>query len=65
MTLPIGESYKMDILIKGRKCTHTVVIQNETSENVIVVDFIQKHWLNYDPETKQISFLQKLSKFLL
>ncbi len=41
----------MDILIKGRKCTHTVVIQNETSENVIEVDFIQKHWLHYDPET--------------
>jgi hypothetical protein len=42
-TLPIEESCKIDICIKERKCTQTVVIKDELSENILGVDFIQKH----------------------
>jgi hypothetical protein len=42
-TLQINEKCKIDIFIKGRKCNHTVVIKDELSENILGVDFIQKH----------------------
>jgi hypothetical protein len=61
-TLSIEESCKIDILIKGRKCTQTVVIKDEFSENILGVNFIQIHRLHYNQDTQQISFLQTPSK---
>ncbi len=46
------ECYKIEVWIKGRKCTHTVKIMNELSENILGVDFIQKHRLNYNSKSK-------------
>jgi hypothetical protein len=60
--LPMGESFKIDIFIKGRKCTHTVIIKDEFSENISGVDFIQKHRLHYNHDNQQLSFLQTPSK---
>jgi hypothetical protein len=42
-TLLINEKDKIDIFIKRRKCTHTVVIMDKFSENILGGDFIQKH----------------------
>ena len=33
---------KMDIFIKNRKCTHTVQLADEFSENILGIDFLQK-----------------------
>jgi len=61
-TLPIGESFKIDIFIKRWKCTQTVIVKDELGKNTLGVDFIQKHWLHYDHDTQQLRFLQTLSK---
>jgi hypothetical protein len=61
-TLPINEKFKIDIFIKKRKCTHTVVIMDEFSKNILLVDFVQKHQLHYNQNTQQLSFLQTPSK---
>jgi hypothetical protein len=61
-TLPIGESFKIDIFIKRRKCTQTVIVKDELSKNTLGVDFIQNHRLHYDHDTQQLRFLQTPSK---
>ncbi len=61
-TLKINEKHKINIFIKKRKCTHTVIITDEFSENILGVDFIQKHTLHFHQNTQQISFLQTPSK---
>jgi hypothetical protein len=52
----------MDIFIRMRKCTQTVIIMVKFSENIFGVDFIQKHRLHFNQNTQQLSFLQTLSK---
>jgi hypothetical protein len=61
-TLPIGKSCNIDIFIKGRKCTHSVIVKDKLSKNTLGVDFIQKHRLHYDHATQQLRFLQTPSK---
>jgi len=56
--------FRTDIFIKKRKCSHTVQIADELSENILGIDFLQKFWLHLDPETQQITFLPTLSKAL-
>jgi hypothetical protein len=36
------EKYKIDLFIKKRKCSHTVQISDEFSENTLGIDFLQK-----------------------
>jgi hypothetical protein len=36
------KEYKTDIFIKKRKCSHTVQISDEFSENILGIDFLQK-----------------------
>ena len=43
------EECKTDIFVKNRKCTHTVKIADESSENILGIDFLQKFWLHLDP----------------
>ncbi len=40
--LKIQAKYKIDIFIKKRKCSHTVQIMDEFSENILGIDFLQK-----------------------
>jgi hypothetical protein len=42
---------KTDIFIRNRKCTHTVKIADESSENILGIDFLQKFRLHLDPKT--------------
>jgi hypothetical protein len=59
------KDFKMDIFIKKRKCTHTVQIADELSENILGIDFLQKFRLHLDPKTKEITFQSAPSKALL
>jgi hypothetical protein len=60
----VQKEYKTDIFIKKRKCSHTVQISDEFSENILGINFLQKFWLHLDPKTQQIRFLQTPSKAL-
>jgi hypothetical protein len=51
------KDYKIDIFIKKRKCSHTVEISDEFSENILGINFLQKFRLHLDPKTQQIRFL--------
>jgi len=48
------KEYKTDIFIKKRKCSHTVQITDELSENILGIDFLQKFRLHLDPKTQQM-----------
>jgi hypothetical protein len=58
------EEYKTDIFIKKRKCSHTVQISDEFSENTLGINFLQKLQLHVDHKTQQIRFLPTPSKAL-
>jgi hypothetical protein len=62
ITLEDGDTYKIDLFIKRRKCVHTITVKDKFSENIIGLDFIQKHRLHYDDEKKQLNFLNTPSK---
>jgi len=49
--------YKKDIWIKGKKCNHMVNVIEDSSDNIIGIDFMHKHWLNYDAQIWQVIFL--------
>jgi hypothetical protein len=51
------KEFKTDIFIKKRKCTHTVQIADELSENILGIDFLQKFRLHLDPKTQEVTFL--------
>ena len=55
---------KIDIFIRNRKCTHTVKIADESSENILGIDFLQKFRLHLDPKTKEITFQSAPSRAL-
>jgi hypothetical protein len=63
-TAKLNEKCKIDIFRKRRKCTHTIQIMDEFSENTLGIDFLQKHRLHFDRKTQQICFLQMPSKVI-
>jgi len=58
------KEYQTDIFIRNSKCTHTVKIANESSENILGIDFLQKFRLHLDPKTKEITFQSAPSRAL-
>jgi hypothetical protein len=58
------KEFRTDIFMKKRKCSHTVQISDELSENILGIDLLQKFWLQLDPKTQQITFRPTLSKAL-
>jgi hypothetical protein len=58
------KEFKTDIFIRKRKCTHTVKIADESSENILGIDFLQKFRLHLDPNTKEVTFQSALSRAL-
>ncbi len=56
--------FKTDIFIKRRKCTHTVQVAEESSENILGIDFLQKFRQHLDPKTKEVTFQAAPSKAL-
>ncbi len=53
-----------DIFIKRKKFTHTVLIADETRENILGIDFLQKFQLHINPKTKEITFQSQPSRAL-
>jgi hypothetical protein len=41
----------LPLFYKKRKCTHLVQIANESSENILGIDFLQKIRLHLDPKS--------------
>jgi hypothetical protein len=58
------EKCKIDLFIKKRKCSHTVQVSDEFSENTLGSDFLQKFRLHLNCKTQQIEFLPTPSKAL-
>jgi hypothetical protein len=58
------KEFKTDIFIRKRKCTHTVQIADESSENIMGIDFLQKFQLHLDPNTKEVTFQSAPSRAL-
>jgi hypothetical protein len=58
------KSFKTDIFVKSRRCTHTVQIADESSENILGIDFLQKFRLQVNPRTKEVTFHSEPSKAL-
>jgi hypothetical protein len=58
------KDFKTDIFIRKRKCTHTVQIADESSENIFGIEFLQKFWLHLDPNTEEVTFQSAPSKAL-
>jgi hypothetical protein len=59
-----NKEYKTDIFIRKRKCSHTIQIADEFSENILGINFLQKFRLPLDPKTQQVQFLPTPSKAL-
>ncbi len=49
------KDFKTDIFIKKRRCTHTVQIADESSENILGIDFLQKFRLRPQDKRDYIS----------
>jgi hypothetical protein len=58
------KEFKTDIFIRKRKWTHTVKIADESSENILGIDFLQKFRLHLDPNTKEVTFQSAPSRAL-
>jgi hypothetical protein len=58
------KEFKTDIFVKNRRCTYTVQIADESSENIVGIDFLQKFWLHLNPKTGNVTFLSTLSSAL-
>jgi hypothetical protein len=58
------KDFKTDIFIKGRKCTHTVQIADESSENILGIDFLQKFRQHINPRTGEVTFQPEPSQAL-
>jgi len=48
--------FEVDLYIKGKKFTHPVNVIQELNENIIGIDFIHSHKLDYDVITRRVKF---------
>ncbi len=58
------KEFKADIFIRKRKYTHMVQIADESSENILGIDFLQKFRLHLDPNMKEVTFQSAPSRAL-
>ncbi len=49
-------TYKIKMTIRGRKFLHPVTVVEELNDNILGIDFMHQHKLNYDATSKQITF---------
>ena len=50
--------------IRGRKFTHHVTVVEDLNDNILGIDFMHQHKLNYDSTSKQITFAHMLTNAL-
>ncbi len=56
--------YEIEITIKKRKFLHPVTIIEDLNDNILGIDFMHQHKLNYDSTSKQITFAHMLTNAL-
>jgi hypothetical protein len=56
--------YEIEMTIRGRKFVHPVTIVEDLNDNILGIDFMHQHKLNYDSTSKQITFAHMLTNAL-
>jgi hypothetical protein len=56
--------YEIEMTIRGRKFLHPVTIVKDSNDNILGIDFMHQHKLNYDAHSKQITFAHMLTNTL-
>jgi len=46
--------YEIDLQIKGKTFTHQINIIDQLTDNIIGIDFMSKHKLHYDMQTRKV-----------
>jgi hypothetical protein len=46
--------FEMDLQIKGKTFKHTINVIDQLTDNIIGIDFMHKHKLHYDLQTRQV-----------
>ncbi len=46
--------YGIDLQIKHKTFTHQINVINQLNDSIIVIDFMHKHKLQYDVQTRQV-----------
>ncbi len=53
--------YEIEMTMRGRKYLHPVTIVEDLNDNILGIDFMHQHKLNYDAHSKQITFAHMLT----
>jgi hypothetical protein len=56
--------YEIKMTIRGRKFVHPVTVVEDLNDNILGIDFMHQHKLNYDATSKQITFAHMLTNAL-
>jgi hypothetical protein len=56
--------YEIEMTIRGRKSLHPVTVVEDINDNILGIDFMHTHKLNYDSRSKQITFAHMLTNAL-
>jgi hypothetical protein len=56
--------YEIKMTIRGRKFLHLVTVVEDLNDNILGIDFMHQHKLNYDAHSKQITFAHILTNAL-
>jgi hypothetical protein len=56
--------YEIEMTIRGRKFLHPVTVVQELNDNILGINFMHQHKLNYDATSKQITFAHMLTNAL-
>jgi hypothetical protein len=56
--------FEIEMTILGRKFTHPVTVVEDLNDNILCIDFMHQHKMNYDPTSKQITFAHMLTNAL-
>ncbi len=46
--------FEIDLQIKRKKFTHHIIVIDKLTDNIIGIDFMHKHKLHYDMQTRQV-----------
>jgi len=46
--------FEIDLFIKGKKFTHHINVMDSLTDNIIGIDFMHKHKLHYDVQSRQV-----------
>ncbi len=56
--------FEIEMTILGRKFLHPVTVVEDINDNILGIDFMHTHKLNYDSTSKQITFAHMLTNAL-